>query len=713
MPPEDKHRLNACLADYHRRIGLGEQVDPARYQAELDDLYPEFQRLLVEGAMIDDARRSPEKDALPRAFGGYTLLRELGRGASGVVYEAVHRELGRRVALKILRTGFDTHVTARERFRREARACAQIRHDHVVEIYEAGVEDDRPFYAMRLLEGQSLADSITSSNLPDIRTLCGELADVAGAMHVLHEAGIVHRDIKPSNLMVQPSGRFILADFGLARTADAASLTQTGDALGTPLYMSPEQMLGKREEIDGRTDIYGLGATLYQAVTGTTPFDTRDLGRLLKMVLTERPQLPRKLNPSVPKECEQIIMKCLEKRPEDRYATAKELEDDLRAFARGDQVAGKPISAARHGFRRLITSPLGIAAVVLGIAAGVLLSMQLIGPDNPAIDATSMPQSVVWVRQDSDPDADFTVLGSTTLEEKEVPEGPLTIEFRPATDDYATMVRTWDAVAGKVKSFEVTLPPKTWADKPQFDEFVKGLKLERVKIEKQSRDRSALKDSEDPILIFPRGAVRRGRLDAEGQLQAGGLDWLRVDIPELFNVHKDGRLVFEIDGEDVATLPFPDPEDSYQVDLQIPAEVARAALEGTRGSWRYMRGKREVSRATFDLVDLDLSRVEQLIDAKIGHHESARAVRSVVLGEMYLSHRLYGAALRATLGMVDAKQRDLRVYVIARAALNGLFAGQPELAELSPLYDTLKGEIQMDSQWSDAERAAAFDKKDG
>ncbi|MDJ0973294.1 MAG: serine/threonine-protein kinase [Planctomycetota bacterium] len=698
MPPEEKARLNACLADYHRRVGLGEQVEPARYADELGGLFPEFEKLLVESAMIDDARRPLSKDALPRPFGGYTLLKELGRGASGVVYEAVHRELGRRVALKILRTGFDTHQTARERFRREARACAQVRHDNIVEIYEAGVEEDRPFYAMRLLEGESLEDMIRKDELPDLDTLCTQMADIAGALHTLHQAGIVHRDVKPSNLMVQPSGRFVLADFGLARTADAASLTQTGDALGTPLYMSPEQMLGKRQEIDGRTDVYGLGATLYQSVTGKTPFDTRDLGKLLRMVLTERPTPPRKVNGTLPRECENIVLKCLEKRPQDRYETAAALEADLRAFARGDEVEGKPISAARHNMRRLITSPIGIAAIVLGILAGVLLGVQLVGDPAPRLSVTSTPQAVVWI--------DGQRLGETEIENAEVGEGTLKIEIRPKEDGYVTLVREWQAEPGGSKDITVMLPPTSWENRKALDDFVKEKlgDLKRARLEQPGRKRGAIEDTELPILIYPRGKIRIDDLKHKA----------RVDIPELFDAEEPGEIVFALDGKDVARIAFPDPKDLYNLDLVLPPAVLEAARPGMQGTWRFVRGRKDRVEASFTIVEDEVASLLDSIDEQLGLHESAQAIRMVLRAEALLGAELHAAALRELLPWVDRRKkatykRDLRVFLIADKALRGLFADERELEEVSELLHDIQSAIQDEAGWSDAQKDAAFD----
>ena len=265
-------KLAELLEEYHRRKALGEPVTLENFRETAGDEFDEFRGILEAEAALDESLAAPAADLLPMPFGDYTLIGELGRGAMGVVYEAIHRSLGRKVALKILRTGFDTHPKAIQRFRREARACAQVRHDNIVKIFEAGAHD---------------------GELPAPTELAAGIAEVADALHVLHQHGIIHRDIKPSNIMVEPSGRMTLADFGLARTVAGEALTQTGERLGTPLYMSPEQLLGAADEVNARSDIYGLGASLYEVIEGRPIYQTEDL-----RVRSRRPRRPRTLRAS-------------------------------------------------------------------------------------------------------------------------------------------------------------------------------------------------------------------------------------------------------------------------------------------------------------------------------------------------------------------------------------------------------------------------------
>ncbi|MHC5011427.1 MAG: serine/threonine-protein kinase, partial [Planctomycetota bacterium] len=323
MSEAEKQLLVArSLEDFHSRRARGEAPIAEDYSDPLGEAYDDFLDVLAAETALDALLEPPAEEALPRDFGPYTLLREIGRGAAGIVYEAVHRELGRREAVKILRTAFDAEDTANERFRREAKALARIEHPNVVEIFGAGEVEGRLYYAMALLEGPSLAKIARSAEPVDARVLCEGLAGVADALRALHEAGVVHRDVKPSNIIVAPDGRMVLADFGLARAVGSASMTRTGQALGTPLYMSPEQMLGKRDAIDGRSDVYGLGATLYEVLAGQPVFKTDDVRALLKLVISERPVPLRRVAPHVPEGCDYIAMKALEKRRQDRYQTA-------------------------------------------------------------------------------------------------------------------------------------------------------------------------------------------------------------------------------------------------------------------------------------------------------------------------------------------------------------------------------------------------------
>ena len=372
-PAELEYRLARSLDDYKTRRTQGDLPDPEDYRAELGEAaYADFLEMVELEQMLDEVLEPGPEESLPREFGPYTLIRELGRGAVGIVYEGVHRDLGRHEAVKVLRSGFSEEGTALDRFRQEAKVLARVRHDHIVEIYGAGQVDGRPYYAMTLLEGQTLSQIARGGELPSYPALCRGLAGVADALHVLHERGVIHRDVKPSNILVTDDGRMVLADFGLARSLEDERMTRTGQALGTPLYMSPEQILARRDDIDGRTDVYGLGASLYEVCAGRPAFQTDDLRALLQMILSERPESLRKVAPQVPGPCGDIAMKAMEKKSGDRYPDAAAMRDDLLAFADGGRVRGRPVSSMRHGLRRVRRYALPIAAGLLAVLAGAL-----------------------------------------------------------------------------------------------------------------------------------------------------------------------------------------------------------------------------------------------------------------------------------------------------------------------------------------------------
>jgi len=349
--------LSGPLEDYHRRKAMGEAPEPDQYREMLGDDYDEFVRILQAASVID--RRPPGGSGmgLPRGFGEYILLRELGRGAVGVVFDAIHRKRGTRVALKVLQTRLDADPIALARFEREARACAGLRHDHIVEVLDAGEAQGRPFFAMAPLSGITLAQA--AKVRVDAAEIALAAAGVADALQALHDAGVVHRDVKPANIMLLDDGRMVLADFGLAYTVTLDGLTRTGEAMGTPLYMSPEQLVGNHEHLDGRTDVYGLGATLYEVLAGQPMFDrrdsrdSRDPRDLMRLILDERPPALETRREDIPPALNNIVMKAIEKRRDDRYPTAAALRDDLLALSRGEAVRGRPVSRTRELLRKL------------------------------------------------------------------------------------------------------------------------------------------------------------------------------------------------------------------------------------------------------------------------------------------------------------------------------------------------------------------------
>jgi serine/threonine protein kinase/WD40 repeat protein len=272
---------------------------------------------------------------------GYEVLGVLGRGGMAVVYHARHRALNRPVALKMIQTSAPTDAVALARFRTEAEAIARLQHPHVVQIYEVGEHDGLPYLALEFVAGGSLANKIEGTPLP-ARQAAQLVAVSAGAIHAAHQRGLIHRDLKPANVLLTAEGTPKVSDFGLAKLTDGGSgPTATGEVLGTPSYMAPEQAEGKGWAVGPATDVYALGAILYELLTGRPPFRAATALETLRQVVQEEPVPPRRINRAIPAELETIVGKAMEKTPADRYATAQELADDLRRFQEDKSIWAK------------------------------------------------------------------------------------------------------------------------------------------------------------------------------------------------------------------------------------------------------------------------------------------------------------------------------------------------------------------------------------
>ena len=283
---------------------------------------------------------------MPEKFGRYQVLQELGRGAMGIVYRARDEVLQREVAIKMIALSGSAHERdmPEARFRQEARAAGGLAHPSIITVYDVGREGDLAYIAMELVQGRELRELIAAGEIGPARAFEVAIA-VADALAFAHERGIVHRDIKPGNIMVLDDGRIKIMDFGIARLQEPTVKTQTGVLLGSPQYMSPEQISG--QALDGRADVFSLGVVLYEMLTGIKPFDASDLTQVLFWVVNMPAKPPSERRPGLPSVVDFIVAKALKKKPDERFAGAAEFAADLRKAMDEVRAAEATLAAAR------------------------------------------------------------------------------------------------------------------------------------------------------------------------------------------------------------------------------------------------------------------------------------------------------------------------------------------------------------------------------
>jgi tetratricopeptide (TPR) repeat protein len=408
---QDEQLQEAILA-YLKAADSGQPISPQELLKRYPGLSAELTAFFADQSQLEpllSPLRGVRESVPPRTLGDFQILREVGRGGMGVVYEAEQISLARRVALKVLPFAATMDPHHLQRFQNEARAAASLEHPHIVPVYGVGCERGVHYYAMKFIEGQSLAQVIdeireaketshrgtentekrqnTAVSSLCSQWLCGSndffktIAELgiqaAEALEHAHRVGILHRDIKPANLMIDSQGKLWITDFGLARTAADAGLTVTGDVLGTLRYMSPEQALAKHGLVDHRTDVYSLGVTLYELLTGTPAVAGKDREEILNSITLQEPRQPRALDAAIPRDLETIVLKALGKNPADRYGTAKELAEDLRHF-----LEDKPIRAKRPTLLQRARKWARRHRALTGSAAVVTVMAALVGGAN-------------------------------------------------------------------------------------------------------------------------------------------------------------------------------------------------------------------------------------------------------------------------------------------------------------------------------------------
>jgi serine/threonine protein kinase len=443
--PEEDPRLLRAAQEYLAALESGRPIDRREYLARFPDLAPELAVYLEALDMVhgtapmlrSDVPQEPRpavEESLPaEPLGDFRIVREIGRGGMGVVYEAVQRSLGRRVALKVLPFAAALDARQLQRFQNEAQAAAQLHHTNIVPVYFVGCERGVHFYAMQLIEGQNLAALVESlrglrapsmtdagagqeqgspdafphpltprdppSGNPDtalgaqlstqrsdrprefFRTLAQLVVQAAEALEYAHTMGVIHRDIKPANLLVDHRGAVWVTDFGLAQFHAETHLTHSGELLGTLRYMSPEQAGGRRALVDQRADVYSLGATLYELLTLRPIFDGTDRQTLLYQILHEEPPAPRSIDRAVPPELETIVQKAIGKTPAERYSTAQEFADDLKRFlddrpihARRPSLVEKATKWARRHRGVVVSAVAALLLLVAGLSVATALT---------------------------------------------------------------------------------------------------------------------------------------------------------------------------------------------------------------------------------------------------------------------------------------------------------------------------------------------------
>jgi serine/threonine protein kinase len=380
--------------------------------------------IFQEGGAVnehDSSIRPADCPVEPRRLGDYELLAKLGQGGMGIVYQARQVSLNRKVALKVLGGGLGLTLKAIQRFRREAEAAARLHHTNIVPVYASGDEHGTYYYAMELIEGPSLdrvirqlrqsqsgpsaamppgavdglastgpyvaslslspeeTTTLTSSGLSGdgsyFDTVARMIAEVADALDYAHQQGVIHRDIKPSNLLLSGAGRLSINDFGLARILEQPGMTLTGEFVGTPAYMSPEQITAGRTPLDHRTDIYSLGATLYELLTLQRPYPGQRREQVLAQIIHKEPKPLRKINKKVPVDLETICLKAMDKDPDRRYQTAGQMADDLRRYVNRFAILARragPVERLRKWVRRRPAVTAAVACAGLGLLLAAL-----------------------------------------------------------------------------------------------------------------------------------------------------------------------------------------------------------------------------------------------------------------------------------------------------------------------------------------------------
>ncbi len=460
------------LRDYIRQL---EQAPLGRLPKSLADwttqqleLARNLDRTLAQTTLPQKLSTSPRLERL----GDFRIIREIGRGGMGTVFEAEQLSLRRRVALKVLWFGAAYDAESVQRFEREATTIANLHHTNIVPIFAVGKQDEINYYAMQLIDGQSLDRLAKQASFTcDPAAVTDWGVQAAEALAHAHERGVIHRDIKPSNLMLDQSGRLWLTDFGLAKSDQDQSLSLAGVMLGTPRYMSPEQATTNLSRVDQRSDIYSLGATLFELLAGRPVFEGDSPIVLIQQILTEEPPALDRLRPEISRDLATVIMKCLRKDPRERYANARELLQDLRCVDEGRpirarrtstlELASKWLKRHQTSLRTTVVAMIALALVVFGLAV-TWFTVQQYYTSRLELTSASTPITVEFFNEQHQ-----LIHPAVTLPTHQ----PLqfdsqTIKLRVTADGVPSLDYRWDAVPQTQDAWKLELLEQSWQFPP-------------------------------------------------------------------------------------------------------------------------------------------------------------------------------------------------------------------------------------------------------
>jgi tetratricopeptide (TPR) repeat protein len=582
---------------------------------------------------------SPWNDAPPEVYeaaaypsnrvGKYILVQELGRGAMGAVHKAWDPELRRWTAVKVLLGALEPEDLAR--FRREAETAAGLKHPNIIRVYEVGTAGERPYIAMDFIAGKTLAGLKL-----DARYACEIMIQVARALDTAHKTGIVHRDLKPQNIMLDEGGKPCVMDFGLAkRISQSSKLTASGTVMGTPSYMAPEQAQGLLSQVDPRSDVYALGAVLYEALTGAPPFRGAGVLETLRQVVSDEPVPPRKRDPSVPRDLETVVLRCLEKERSRRYASAGALADDLERF-----LAGRPVAARRRGASRFVRragrSPatwLVGSALLLGAAGLALLFRPR--PAEPPPPPLPPPPPPVAAAQPPKPPPD-EVPASRRAAQPDFDAGQWLLEqarldfYRPGAD----LVKSKAALEEAIGRFT-----KAVATHPAFAEAHLGRGQAQALLRRPGEAEKDFGRAAELLPASATGPLARGQLLLERYLEyRSTADWRRDEIPPEVDAwrsraREDFRKARELGLEGDALLYLEAsiayveeklPEAVSILDTLIARASSKEEYPKLRGDVRGAQAAKASAEARFRLVREAIEDYGRALALRANYHEAYR-----------------------------------------------------------------------------------------